>query len=405
MRPGRSRAVTVQIIRISSVNAERLHAIANEIYEEMAEQNTPNRLTELRDALRQSVNEPGNADPQQQVSNLRRQLDDTLSDAPSNHFSPAWREALEEMGIAGLVGEDLGDRIEAIFERNKITPSAAADELDPVVDRIISLFAALENVRNGLSFLKIGAEELEPGEVEIGFIIPREAVKDELEELGKEFIKLQQILGPFLELTTGSREGLRVRTISSSAFAAFLDSAPAMGAMVATAVERLIAAYKNVLDIRESRQRLKEAGASDKTLKSAAADAESSMSTAIGTLVDELMREAAHVEQGRQNELRTELTVSLNAFANRIDRGYNVEVRVGELPPPPDEEDEDAEPESREDREKREIVERVHAKQESLKFSNAQGPPILALPEPKDPVDQSASQKAPRRRRPASSEH
>ena len=231
-------AATAQAIRISGMNAERLHAIADAIYEEMAAQDTSTRFTELRDALRQSVNEPGNGGPQQRVSDLRRQLDDTLSDAPSNRFSPAWREALEEMDIASLVGQQLRDRIEAIFERNNITPSTAADELDPIVDQVTSLFAALGNVRDGLSSLKIGAEELEPGEVEIGFLIPRDAVKDELEELGKEFIKLQQILDPFLELTTGSREGVRVRTISSSAFAAFLHSAPAMGVMVATAVER-----------------------------------------------------------------------------------------------------------------------------------------------------------------------
>ena len=91
-------------------------------------------------------------------------------------------------------------------------------------------------------------------------------------------------------------------------------------------------------------------------------------------------------------------TVSLNALANRIDRGYNVEVRAGELPLPSDEGDENAEPESQEERDTREIVERVQAKQEGLKFSNATGQPILALPEPKDPIDETSPQKTTPRR-------
>ena len=230
------------------MNAERLHAIVNALRDEMAEGETAS-LQQLRDNLQQSVASPDAPGPQQEVSRLRTELNGRLSRAPSNEFSPAWREALDELGIADLVGNGLREQIEEVFMRNEITPSAAVSELDPLVERVQQLQSALENVDNGLSFFGIGADELDPGDIEIGFLIPRDAVKDELEELGKEFIKLQQILGPFLEIATGSREGLRVRSISSSAFGAFLHSYPAAALMIATAVERLIASYKNIMDI------------------------------------------------------------------------------------------------------------------------------------------------------------
>ena len=381
----------------SGVNAERLHAIANAIYYEIETAGTAGLVTELRDSLRAAVNDPSAPGPQQQVSNLRVQLNERLSAAPSNGFSPAWREALDEMGIGDLVGDRLGDRIEEIFDRNAITPSAAADELDPIVDRVQQLFSALQDVRAGLTYLQIGAEELEPGEVEIGFLIPRKAVKEDLELLGKEFIKLQQILGPFVEIQTGSREAVQVRTISSSGFAAFLHSTPAVALMVASTVERLIAAYKNVLDIRVARQTLKEAGASEKTIKSASDDADTAMSKAIAKLVTELMKEAKDLEPGRRNELRIELRVSLNGLANRIDQGYSIDVRVGELPPPPDEHEEDAEPEDKEQRENRKIVEQIQAKQESLTFTNLTGEPILSLTESTTSTSTKATKPATRR--------
>jgi hypothetical protein len=363
------------------MNAERLHAIALALKQEMAEADTPNLLNQLVASLRAEVASPSEPGPQQEVSRLRSELNEKLAQAPSNGFSPTWREALEELGITDLVGDRLREQIESIFERNVITPSAAADELAPIAERVQELYSSLDQLHAGFKFLSVGAEELEPGEVEIGFLIPRKAVREDLELLGMEFIKLEQILGPFAELATGTREAVRVRTISSSSFAAFLESAPATALIVASAMERLIAAYKNVLEIRVARQKLKEAGASDKTLKAVSHDAEASMEKAIGKLVTEMLKEAKVAEPARKNELRMELKVSLNGLANRIDKGYSVDVRVGELPPPPGPDDENAEPESKEERAKRVIVQQVQAMQESLKYTNPTGEPILSLPE------------------------
>ena len=363
------------------MNAERLHAIVNALRDEMTAAETAPLLQQLGDNLQQAVASPDAPGPQQEVANIRTQLNKRLAQAPSNDFSPAWREALDELGVADLLGEGLRERIEEIFTRNEITPSAAVSELDPLVERVQQLQSALENVHKGFSFFGIGADELGPGDIEIGFLIPREAVRDELEDLGKEFIKLQQILGPFLEIAspTGSREGLRVRSISSSAFGAFLQSYPAAALIVATAIERLIASYKNIMDIRVAQQQLKDSGLSEKALKSVAEEVETKIGRDIKAIVTDLLKGAPSVEKGRRNELRKELTVSLNALANRIDRGYNIEVRVEEIEPPA--EDEPEKNVSAEERARRGIVEQVRAKQDNLKFTNVTGQPILMLPE------------------------
>ena len=145
-----------------------------------------------------------------------------------------------------------------------------------------------------------------------------------------------------------------------------------MALIVASTVERLIAAYKNVLEIRLAHQKLKESGASDKALKAVAEDAEAKMDQGIKALVNELLKQAQpEIDKGRKNELRKELTVSLNALANRIDRGYSVEVRAGEIEPPADEKEEKEM--SADERAKRDVIEQVLEKQESLKFANLTG--------------------------------
>jgi hypothetical protein len=84
------------------------------------------------------------------------------------------------------------------------------------------------------------------------------------------------------------------------------------------------------------------------------------------------------------NELRQELTLSLNALATRVDLGYNVEVRAGELPPPPEDE---VGVEDSVDAETRAATEAIRSKQESLEFMNLSGKPILSLEQPEGPLE------------------
>jgi hypothetical protein len=82
------------------------------------------------------------------------------------------------------------------------------------------------------------------------------------------------------------------------------------------------------------------------------------------------------------------LRLQLNALADRIDRGYNVDVRTGELPAGDDEEGEEIEL----DEETRAAAEEVQSKQRSLQFMNVTGKPILHLEQPDEPGDRSGDE-------------
>lgn len=352
---------------------------------------TVGKVAELAASLRQAADEPNEPAHQQRVGTLRTELHEVLTYAPSNGFSPAWREALDELGVADLLGERLLARIEQVFERNEITPTVAADEMAPIAERLKEFDAAHDELLSSFKFFQIGAEKLEPGEFEIGFLIPRECVHDGLDALGLEFLKLKRILGPLQEISAGPRDDLKVRSISSSAFGAFLIASPGLACLLAKTLESLINSYEKVKGMREAHSKLKDSGAQDKLLKEAAKEVADVMTREIKTLTKALLAEATKekvIEKGRTNELRKELEVSLNALANRIDRGYTVEVRAGELPPP--EEDDEAEQETTEQKKIRAVVEQVLEAQEKLKFANDTGESILQLPEPKDPSEDDA---------------
>lgn len=364
------------------MNVERFHVIAIELRDELAATDQVGILRQMVSSLRAMVQEPNQPAHQQQVSSTRTTLAERLAAAKSNEFPETWRQVLDELQIANLLGDQLRDQIESAFARNEITPSAAADELEPLSANLDALQAALTQVLTGFEYFGIGQEELAPGEFEVGFLIPRAAVHDELGELGAEFGKLRRILEPFVELATGNRPPIRVRAIASSDFQVFLDSAPATAYLFTKALKTVLETYEKLLDIRLKHRELGELGVPEDDLTGVERHAETVMLTAINEVSNELVAEAEIKDTARANELTVELVKALNALANRVDRGYSVEVRNGELPEST--EDEDAagqEPEDEETTKIRQAAALIRDSRDSLRFVNVSGQPILELPE------------------------
>jgi hypothetical protein len=366
------------------VNAEMLHAIAIEVVQELEDGKLASQMRQLTDALNSMVNSPADANAQQTLASVRSGILSTLSSevSLSNHFSPAWRQALEELGLAPLLGVELAHTIEDVLGRNSITPAVARDELVPLADRLTEIDAALREMLVAFRTLDIPSEELAPGEVEIGFTIPRGFVRNELGELGEEFEQLDRLLGPLLELATGNRPDLTVRSISSSDFSVLIDVAPEVGAVVSAAVAFLITQYKQLLEIRKLKMEMERLEMPVEAAAIVEQSANVRMNTAIGELVESLLDEYGdNVSDGhRVQELRMDLTRSLDGLAKRIDLGFHVEVRAE----PPEVPDDVEEPHADQP-----IFDAIAARAPELQFVNYEGEPILGLPEhipdPDDP--------------------
>lgn len=330
-------------------------------------------MQQLRDALRNQVNAPQEPTYQQQVSTALQQL----AEARGHAFPPTWEQALEELGIQGLLGQQLVDAVREIFERNQITPSVALEEIQALTGRLEATVAALDQLLAALSHFRVGSEDLDAGEAEVGILIPRDVIDNELGQLGGEFVELQKLLRPFLEVATGSRPAVEVRAISSTDFGVFLDIAPEAAAFIAVAVERVVALYKTLLEVRTLRQGLRDQGVPDASLVGVDEHANEHMTTGIATAVDELVDSKTGIESGRKNELKTELRWALNAFANRIDKGYNIDVRAGE----PEQTDTDADADGASVDELAKAFRLIADVSPGLRFINRSGDPILSLPE------------------------
>jgi hypothetical protein len=357
------------------MNAERLQAIAVAVLNDLNSTKTVESLDQLTRALQNMVNQPQAAQHQQQVSGHLEELYKALSSAPSNSFSPGWKQGLKELGLHDLLGTTLQTQIQDIFAQNQITPSVALEKLQALRNQLSQYKTALEQIIAGFRLLHIGDDELKPGQCEIGILVPRSAVHNKLDEFVKDLGEIDGVFETFAELTTGKRSGFQIRSMSSSDLSVFLDVLPIVAFSLAVAVERILAVYKNILEIRKLHNDLQTQGVPKKQLKGVLEHANSLMKTEIEKLIKDLLKEYYKVkDSNRQNELAIGLRFSLDKIANRIDRGYSVEIRVQPLP-------EDEVAKSKVKLEDRQYIEKISSISENMEFLKLEGSSILTLPE------------------------
>lgn len=326
------------------MNAERLHVIAHAIQSEMQELGIVPNLQQLIGSLQKVVSQPQQPEHQKALDNKLGELNEQLEKAPSNRFSPAWRQILKETGVEALLGSSLADRLRAVFVRHQITPAIALDEIREIHREVDEFKSAIEQVTHAFAALHISAQDLEPGQCEIGFLIPRAAVDNRLDEFAKELAELNFMLTTFSELVTTKRDSFDIRSVSSTDLAVYLAVMPQVAACMAVAVERLIYTYKSLLEIRKLKAGLEEKGVPDKKLEGIEEHAATVMKEGIEEIIDEIFEHYCTVKGERKNELKNALRFTLNKLANRIDRGYNIEIRVKPLGPS----EEEKEPEKNE---------------------------------------------------------
>lgn len=310
------------------MNAERLHAIASVLRDELSSRGTTKQFQAMVNALR-SVVQQSNQSSQQSLAASRKALFEALTNTPSDSFSPSWRQIMLEIGAENLFGSDLMNTIEAIIDRNQITPAVALEELEEVLGSLGDFEDALQSACAALSHFKIGDEKLAPGDSEIGVLVPRQEVKNKLLDFAEELRQVGFILNTFSEVATGQVADLEIRTISSSDLLIHLQAALPYAACMAVAVERVVSLYKQLLEIRKLHQEIRKQGVPDEHTGGIEQYANQLMEDGIEKASVEIVNEFYKgKDKGRKNELTTRVRFAMNKIANRIDHGFSLEVRV-----------------------------------------------------------------------------
>ncbi len=358
------------------MNAERLHAIAISLNQEILKGNVVGKLQELINALQQVVNQP-HPSHHQNLANQLNGIYAVLTDTSSDAFSPAWRQILSEIGGEELFGTTMKEAIKNVFERNQITSAVALQELQQLQKKLQAFKTALDQCIAAFREFKIGDEKLAPGDCEVGILIPRKAIDDQLLDFADELKELGFILNTFAEVATGKKDKLSIRTISSSDLLVYLNAVAPYAACLAFAIERTVALYKKLLEIRKLHQEIRKQGVPDDQT----AGIENYANQLMGDGIDKVSLEIVEQfykgkDKARKNELTNSVRISLNKLANRIDQGFNLEVRVEPMPKDVSGRAENATLQK--------AITLIQSATTNMQFLKLEGKPILSLPEGKE---------------------
>ncbi len=356
------------------MNVEKLNSLAYDLVEENKILNYVTKFQTALGSLQNVINQPQQA---QYQTNLTKQLTDlkaSLSKSLVNSLSPAWYQVLVELEIDDVFGERLYSSIDKILSTNQITPAKAKTDLDILFNKLNDKMTAFTSVVNGLESLEIGYDELSEGECEIGMLIPRDYIKNDLGKLGDEIKELTFIFNNYSELIIGKRESFQIKNISTSDPLITVGTITAIAAGVAKTVGWLIDNYKKLLEIKKLKGELEKQGLSEENLQGIANHSNGFMEKAIDDIVNKMKNEYnGNGDENRKNELLNGIRISLNKIANRIDRGFNFEVRIEPISSEKGEETNGNE---------KEIV-AIQEASKSLQFMKLSGQPILKLSEKK----------------------
>jgi hypothetical protein len=363
------------------MNAERLHIVAATLREELRARSIIDKLQALTTSL-QSFVQQNNANTQQTLVNSREAFYEAVSDTPSDSFTPAWRQILVEMGGEELFGRKLKQWVQQLIADNVMTPGPAYEQISEILTKLQAFKAALDQLVMALESFNIGSEELAPGEAEIALLIPREAVNDKLGDFADELNEMGFILNTFSEVVTGHPDDLIIRTVSSSGLMVFLAAHPKFAATIAKIIDFVVKQYKRILEIKKLHGEIERLQLPDEISEKTKEYANTQMDAAIEKFSVEFINESyTGTDGGRKNELRNAVRVSLNMVANRIDRGFNFEVRIQ----PPEAAGTDAAA--------KQAVQAIQAASVSMQYMKLEGPPILALPEKPETAEGEAKSK------------
>ncbi len=355
------------------MNVEKLHAIALEIKADIEQAQIVQLLQQMTTHLQNVVNQPQQPQHQEQLSKTRKSLNNKLDNSVVNNFSPAWSQSVEELGMNEIIGATLSKKINLIFSENKITPQVALKEIQQLHGSVNTLQSSLTQMIAGFTHFKIGHDVLEPGEGELGILLPRAYLDNRFDKLGKEIKELNSIFSVLSEVGTGTVETFKLRSLSTTD--PFITLGVGLGVLstIAIAVKPIISAYKEILEVRLLHAQLSEKKVSASRLIGVEEHAEEIMGKAIDVIKIELLERYPLKEIERKNELSNALGPALKKLADRVDRGFNIEVRVE-----PNGEQEGVEDEgANEDKNIQIILDSM----EDMEFIRVEGEPILHLSE------------------------
>jgi hypothetical protein len=314
------------------MNTEQLLGLVRRLVQDDQRLALQQKLTEAAQSFANLASNPQAQQHQTEVSDKLKQLEQALSKLETS-YSPAFRIRLEIIGALPYFSTAMTARLRQSMNDNPMSPAVVNQEAQKLVAERQNYLNNLTNLRGSLDALGFELDELQPGQAEVGFQIPRAIFDNDLDGFARELHELRLIIRAFSEAAGNTGESIELRQISTTDPLVFVMLGYGTVKLLGQGASWCLDQWKKLEEIRNIR-------ATTANLKGVP-DAKS-LAERFDTLIQETLeanvrKEAERLasESGspgpRQNELANHLGMALQGMLARIERGMTVEIRF--LPP------------------------------------------------------------------------
>lgn len=360
------------------MHAERIFSVINELISDAAETRYSNLIDILIAAVAKRLKDPGNQQFDEEVSSAATNLFEQLLKSRTHTFTPTWRKLIHELGLSVLLSENIRMHVDEAFE-TRLVDSNLKTSLEELKRQITKKHQSLAQLSEGFQTLGIKDDELEPDEVELNISMPRKSIDDQLDGFKKELDELNKQLRVISEICKTDPAPFKIRSISTNDFSLSLDISVDLAEVLLYVLVYLHAARIDLVG--------KFAALDDKfsdlpkdlldQLKKFAND---TTRRKIKEAIEQMAENCKQaVDSDKLDQQKGPVTAALSYLAKRLERGFNIDVRVGEHPEEEEEPEEATTPEISRLRAHKERLRGIGRRVANLKIIERQRNPILSL--------------------------
>jgi hypothetical protein len=311
------------------MNAERLRGIVDFLLGVEEKEHFQDKLNNLRSATDALVGNPADQNAQRNAATALGELE-TAVNSFYDALSPAQQKNITEAKAGEYFSRAMAAELSSTFAKSGMTPAVVQQQIQKLIQNRQEYLDLLRTTQSNLDLLGIRENVLVPGEVEIGFVIPRELFGDNLGDLQDELKTLNSIIRTFYEISNITPEPVVVRQVSTSDFVIFLEIAVPVLLLMGKIITWCIETIKSTLEIRNIVNSAKAASLDPTLIESLEKQVEKKIETEVASKVKEMLT-AYQGDPHRKTHLEGRLERSLDQLLERVANGVTVEIRM--LPP------------------------------------------------------------------------
>ena len=364
------------------MNTERLFTITKQLKNEIVEMKLVKTLNSLHDQLQTAINSPS-VDHQRAVETTLNNLHQSLTQAPSNKFSPGFLLNIKTLRVSNrttvsdLFGKGLSEKLKNIFE-DGYTSVQTLDRLANLRQDLAAFLSGLEGITSGFDAIGIHDESSEPGSSVVGMTIPRENNDVSMREFQKEMAFWGQFLSELSEVVEGSVVEHKVYSLHSSGLGIDVYTTLNIAAQVSAIVVAIYMTLEKLQKFRKLKEDAEELSIEKEAIDNLVKKGKKVMEDRLDEIQVEIFQNCKMEDKIRLQELRNGVRLRLNGLSNRLERGFQFEVRTS-LPAEATTEDQ--------------AQEKIASSLRDVHFKYLEGTRLLDLPEP-DPDEEKTKKPA-----------